>query len=100
MTRYVLIDKIKGVFLGVDPLRNPCFADENRYCAANSCSFEYEKLAKNFAEDSGIWNNDTILVKVDTNGPFVSVVDIIKAGHGDHVFDMINYIPMQSKEIH
>lgn len=100
-TRYIILDKDRGVFLGTyngedlgadDGRIYACFAADNPFGLTNSCSFRSYNIAEYFIRDtfSPQRKKHLMVVPVETESEFPSVVDIIKSGYADYTFDMID----------
>ena len=98
-TRYIIVDKDLGVFLGTyhgsdlgadDDRIYACFAANNPFGLVNACSFKTEAAAKYFINDTFAPQKRPGLkpAAVETDSEFPHVVEIIKSGYGDFTHDM------------
>lgn len=100
--RYLIICKERGVFLGtyenslffskIDDFgcyKVPSFANKNE-------AVEYSKKFM----DTENHKFEYIYPEFKTKEKYVTCIDIIKAGYGDHTGDMIDNIPYASETMH
>jgi hypothetical protein len=102
-TRYIIVDKEKGVFLGTytpsdfggDPSDKniyALFASNNHLGLTQACSFKTAISAETYIKDVFPKNQGFKLkaFAIQTEQEFPSVVDIIKSGYGDYTHDMMD----------
>jgi hypothetical protein len=123
-TRYILIDNKLGVFLGSysmqdfiepkailegkvnmlkeDPRSYALFAKHNPFGVTDAESFESKEEAEQFIRDAFFDVKDVGLSAqpVDTDLDDPDLIDIIKAGYGDHTFDMLEGLETYNDTIH
>lgn len=101
--RYIIIDYNRGVFLGTysdedvgsdsDPdKRYALFANNNPFYITRACSFKSANMARAYIQDvfpQPRWH-DLAAMPVDSDDEYPDVIDIIKSGYGDHVYDMLD----------
>ena len=99
-----------GVFLGTyngydlgmedDGRIYACFAANNPFGLTTACSFKTERAAHHYISDMfpprKAKNLETY--EVETDSEFPTVVDLIKAGHSEKTFDMIDGIVAQGSQ--
>jgi hypothetical protein len=99
-TRYLLINKEMGVFLGTY-LKYVLFAKSDAEEIVKAYSFSDEESARIFAmKGTEMSQEDYFIAPIQANDKYVHVVDLIKAGYGDHVYNLMNNIEMVSYEVH
>jgi hypothetical protein len=99
-TRYLLINKEMGVFLGTY-LKYVLFAKSDAEEIVKAYSFSDEESARIFAmKGAEMSQEDYFIAPIQANDKYVHVVDLIKAGYGDHVYNLMNNIEMVSYEVH
>jgi predicted Co/Zn/Cd cation transporter (cation efflux family) len=99
-TRYLLINKEMGVFLGTY-LKYVLFAKSDAEEIVKAYSFSDEESAREFAKiGTEMSQEDYFIAPIQANDKYVHVVDLIKAGYGDHVYNLMNNIEMVSYEVH
>lgn len=111
--RYIISDRDMGVFLGTyngydlgieeDSRIYACFAANNPFGLTNACSFKTDRAAHTFMTDMFPPKKLRRLTtkQVECESEFPTVVDIIKAGHADDTFDMIDGLVAEgSQQIH
>lgn len=98
--RYLIVEKDLGLFLGV--YQNIfIFAKDNFFPIIKSPGFnsvedaEYY-IAKYFPKE----NRKYGVISIDTSDKYVNVVDVLRAGYEEYVYNMIDFIPMPSGAIH
>lgn len=100
----VFLGTYEGRELGMEDERiYACFAANNPFGLTTACSFKTERAAHHFIQDMfpPRKQRDLKTLEVETEVEFPSVVDIIKSGHGDECFDMIDgLITGDSQVIH
>lgn len=102
-TRYIIVDKHKGVFLGTytpadfggdpeDKQVYALFASNNHFGLTQACSFRTAASAETYIKDVFPRGKGFQLkaFAITTEKEFPSVVDIIKSGYGDYTYDMID----------
>ena len=102
-TRYIIVDKNKGVFLGTytpadfggdpeDKQVYALFASNNHFRLTQACSFKTAISAETYIKDVFPKNKGFNLkaFAVTTELEFPSVVDIIKSGYGAYTHDMVD----------
>lgn len=99
--RYLIVEKTEGLFLGVF-YNTLWFAKENPWPAVKAPSFATEKeamsfIARSLPKDDG---QKYGVISVDAKERYVDIVDIIKAGYSEFTHELMDNIPMISKEIH
>lgn len=123
-TRYILIDNKLGVFLGSysmqdfiepkailegkvnmlkeDPRSYALFAKHNPFGVTDAESFDSKEEAEQFIRDAFFDVKDVGLSAqpVDTDLDDPDLIDIIKAGYGDHTFDMLEGLETYNDTIH
>jgi len=96
MTRFIIIDKEMGVFLGTYG-KFGLFAANEGFDVVKAVSFESEKMARNLINEyTSLEEDDYFVAPIETKENYVSVVDIIKAGYGEHTHSMIDNLQMIS----
>ena len=99
-TRYLLIHKEMGVFLGTH-LKFVLFAKSDANEVVKAYSFSDEESARIFAmKGTDMSEEQYFIAPIQADSKYVHVVDLIKAGYGDHVFNLMNNIEMVSYEVH
>lgn len=99
-TRYLLINKEMGVFLGTY-LKFVLFSKTGAPDIVKAYSFKDEESAIKFAKIGTEMNEEEYFVApIESDDKYVHVVDLIKAGYGDHVYGMIDNIEMISYQVH
>lgn len=100
-----------GVFLGTyngydlgmeeDGRIYACFAANNPFGLTTACSFKTERAAYHYIKDMFPPNKHRKLstLQVETESEFPTVVDIIKAGHGEQTFDMIDGLVAEGSQV-
>jgi hypothetical protein len=100
-TRYIVVDQNLGVFLGtyagedlgLDSEKTfACFAANNPYKLTTACSFKTEEVAEVFINEIFPDHRKKFLniLPVESDAEFPSVVDIIKSGHENYTFNMMD----------
>jgi len=109
--RYIITDDNMGVFLGTyngydlgmedDGRVYACFAANNPFGVTNVCSFKTERTARNYITDMFPPKKQRQLstLTVETETEFPTVVDLIKSGHGDQTFDMIDGLVAEGSQL-
>lgn len=102
--RYLLICSKRGVFLGLDTIY-AYFAGLNTHKLSSAPTFETAEYALELGEkylsiDSEDQMYFTLPVELPPKVAKASVIDIIKAGGGAYIGDMIKNIPDISKTVH
>ena len=99
----VFIGTYKGCDLGMedDGRVYATFAANNPFGVTNVCSFKTERAACNYIVDMFPPRKQKQLstLKVETETEFPTVVDLIKSGHGDHTFDMIDGLVAEGSQL-
>jgi hypothetical protein len=99
-TKYLAINKEKGVFLGTYS-GYAFFAKTDPTGMSNAYAFDDENTARFFLNTNlPAQANSTFFVPIDSKANYVSVVDIIKAGYGDYTYKMMDALPMVSTTVH
>jgi hypothetical protein len=100
-----------GVFLGTyngydlgmedDGRVYACFAANNPFGLTTACSFKTERTAQNYITDLFPPKKQRQLstLTVETETEFPTVVDLIKSGHGDITFDMIDGLVAEGSQL-
>jgi hypothetical protein len=123
-TRYILIDNKLGVFLGSysmqdfvepkailegkvnmlkeDPRSYALFAKHNPFGVTDAESFDSKEEAEQFIRDAffDVKGVGLSAQPVDTDLDDPDLIDIIKAGYGDHTFDMLEGLETYNDTIH
>lgn len=102
-TRYIIVDRNKGVFLGTytsadvggdesDKQVYALFACNNHLGLTQACSFRTAHSAETYIKDVFPKNKGFHLkaFAITTELEFPSVVDIIKSGYGEYTYDMVD----------
>lgn len=117
MKKYIIIDPEDGVFLGttgrddasayidVPPTARvvALFSGNNIFDLTKAAAFYDKKDATEYMyayikrPPSQAFVAE---IEAQDKGPYVDVVDIVKAGYGEHVWDMIDAMPMLNQNIH
>tara|TARA_A100001015_G_scaffold56295_2_gene61908 strand:+ start:9229 stop:9576 length:348 start_codon:yes stop_codon:yes gene_type:complete len=109
--RYIIADDNMGVFLGTyngydlgkedDGRIYACFAANNPFGLTTACSFKTERAARQYMIDMFPSRKIRHLhtKQVETESEFPTVVDIIKAGHADDTYDMIDGLMAAGSQI-
>lgn len=118
MKKFVIIDPEDGVFLGTTGRNEiPPYVDipqDARIVALFSGNniFDLTKAVGFFNEtDANKYLNtyilrrcpDAFVASIETkeeDSPYVDTIDLVKAGYGKHVEDMVDALPMPSQELH
>jgi len=99
-TRYLLINKEMGVFLGTY-LKYVLFAKNDAADIIKAYSFKDEESALKFAKSGTDMSEEQYFIApIEADGRYVHVVDLIKAGYGDHVHSLMDNIEMVSNKVH
>ena len=104
--RYIIIDQNRGVFLGTytdedvgkdsntetTDKRYALFASNNPFYITKACSFESENMAQSYIK----------ALPIESDEEYPDVVDIIKSGYGDHIYDMLDglFEDMENATVH
>lgn len=99
-TRYIIVDETMGVFLGtysgedlgMDTGKTyACFAANNPFKLVTACAFETREMAETFIENVFPSSRACYLdiFTVQSESEFPTVVEIIKSGHADYTFNML-----------
>jgi hypothetical protein len=109
--RYIISDINMGVFLGTyngydlgmeeDGRIYACFAANNPFGLTTCCSFKTERAAHHYITDMFPPRKQRHLstLEVETESEFPTVVDIIKSGHGEETFDMIDGLVAEGSQV-
>lgn len=109
--RYIISDENMGVFLGTyngydlgmeeDGRIYACFAANNPFGLTTACSFKTERAAFHYIQDMFPPNKQRKLstLEVETDSEFPTVVDMIKSGHGEKTFDMIDGLVAEGSQV-
>ena len=98
--RYLIVEKELGLFLGF--YRGIfMFAKDNIYPILKVPGFDTEEdaeyyIGRYFPKEDKQYG----VISVETKTKYVSIVDVIKAGYKEHAHELIDFIPMQSEEVH
>tara|TARA_A200000159_G_scaffold116791_1_gene110297 strand:+ start:4021 stop:4368 length:348 start_codon:yes stop_codon:yes gene_type:complete len=109
--RYIISDDNMGVFLGTyngydlgkedDGRIYACFAANNPFGLTTACSFKTERAARQYMMDMfpprKLRNLQT--KEVETESEFPTVVDIIKSGHSEDTYDMIDGLVAEGSQV-
>lgn len=99
-TRYLLIHKEMGVFLGTY-LKYVLFANSDTDEVVKVYSFEDKESACKFAKiGTNMSEEQYFVAPIQADSKYVHVVALIKAGYGDHVYNLMNNIEMVSYQVH
>ena len=92
--RYVLICTQRGVFIGVDD-HYAYFSKFNAAGAWQASSFTSEESARAFGVENlnHAYEYEYIVGEIETKDKHVHVVDMVKAGLGEHLGDMFMHMP-------
>lgn len=100
MTRYMLIDKEMGVFLGTYT-RYVLFAENDFFEITKVYTFESEEKAQAFVNKNlDTTKLDYFIAPIKSKEQYVSVIDVIKAGYGDYTSTLMNNLQMISNSAH
>jgi hypothetical protein len=100
MTRYLLIDKKLGVFLGTY-LKFALFAANEGLDIVKAYTFETETDVHKFVEtNTGLKEDEYFIAPIETKEKYVTIIELIKAGYGEHIHNMINNLQMLSYSEH
>ena len=100
-----------GVFLGTyngydlgqenDNRIYACFAANNPFGLTTCCSFKTERAAYHYINDMFHSRKQKQLstLEVLTDSEFPTVVDLIKSGHGEMTFDMIEGLVAEGSQL-
>jgi hypothetical protein len=99
--RYIIICKDRGVFVGIDGV----FAFFAKGCPLktyHAASFPSYAEAEAFATNNLNHTHEYgfMIIGIEAKGPYVNVVDIIKAGYGDYTHNMITNMPSFQPTMH
>lgn len=116
--RYIIIDQNRGVFLGTytdedvaeDPnaetsdKRYALFASNNPFYITKACSFKSKTMAQAYIKDVFAprrWE-ELAALPVESEQEYPDVVELIKSGYGDHIYDMLDglFEDMEDATIH
>lgn len=116
--RYIIIDQNRGVFLGTytdedvgedsntetSDKRYALFASNNPFYITKACSFKSENMAQAYIKDVFApkrWEELEAL-PIESDEEYPDVVDIIKSGYGDHIYDMLDglFEDMENATVH
>lgn len=109
--RYIISDNNMGVFLGTyngydlgmedDGRIYACFAANNPFGLTTCCSFKTERAANQYKSDMFPPRKMRSLVikEVECDTEFPTVVDLIKSGHGDDCYDMIDGLVAEGSQV-
>lgn len=99
-TRYLLINKKMGVFLGTY-LKYVLFAKNDSIDIVKAYSFKNEESAHKFAKGAtDMDEEDYFVAPIYSDEKYIHVVDVIKAGYEDHVYGMIDNMQIISYQTH
>lgn len=110
-TRYVIVDANMGIFLGTysgedlgmdNEKTYACFAANNPFKLTTACAFETEEIAEEFIENVFPLSRRCHLdiLTVESESHFPTIVEIIKSGHAEHTFNMIEGMFDENHAIH
>lgn len=118
MKKFVIIDPEDGVFLGttganevtpyIDIPREAkiiaLFSGNNVFDLTKAVAFFHEEDARSYYKSylRGRYP-DAFIAEVETSKndtPYVDTIEILKAGYGSYIGDMIDALPMPSQELH
>lgn len=117
MKKYIIIDDDEGIFLGtakndeVELFDVPpgtkivaLFSSHNILDITKAVGFFTEEDAHSYiARYLKRFTPNCYVVPVeadDDDSPYVDTIDIVKAGYGEHAWDMIDALPMPSQYFH
>jgi hypothetical protein len=98
--RYLIVEKEKGLFLG--SFKNVAlFADSNVFPIIKVPSFDTTNDAEHYianylpkeAKQYGV-------IEIKSNTKYVSIIEIIRQGYAEYTHGLIDYLPMQSENVH
>jgi|APCry1669189034_1035192.scaffolds.fasta_scaffold110637_2 hypothetical protein len=99
MKKTIAINEKYGVFIGT-VAGYAIFSKNDPVGSYKAYGFKNEVEAKlYFDENLSKSKKGTFFVSIDSDTDYVSCVDIIKAGYGEHAADMINNMHMPSEAI-
>lgn len=101
--RYIIVDQNRGVFLGTysdedvgdrsgSDKRYALFANNNPFYITKACSFKSLGMAQAYIEDvfpPKRWQSLEPM-PIDSDDEYPDVIDLIKSGYGDHIYDMLD----------
>jgi len=98
--RYIIIEKNLGVFVGKYEFY-AVFAKNEIFGADRVVSFETKESAVEFLTSNiNAEEKEFCVEQINCKSKYVPVVEIIKAGLGQHTHSMINNVQMHSETIH
>lgn len=98
--RYLIVEKEFGLFLGV--YRDIfIFAKNCIFPIMKSPSFDTKKGAEYYIEKYFPKEyKDYLVISIKSENKYVHIVEVIKAGYKEYTHELIDFIPMQSEEVH
>lgn len=106
--RYIIIDPYEGVFLGTKSEPAPggvkvmvLFSKNNYFDITKAVCWKTVKEAENYLSTfikRGF--PEAFVTEVDVKTDYVDVVDLVKAGYGEHAIEMFEALPMENTSIH
>lgn len=100
MTRYIVIEKKLGVFVGKYEFY-AIFAKNEIFGADKVVSFDSKEQAAEFIKEQlNTEEKEFCIEAINYKSKYVPVVEIIKAGLGNHTHRMMENIQMCSESIH
>ena len=116
MKKFIIIDEDVGIFLGTakkedlflldvprDAKLVALFSSNNVLDITKAVGFFTQEDAEDYIKKYlRRWAKEAYIAEVESNGddPYVDIVDIVKAGYGNHAWDMIDAMPMPSQSLH
>lgn len=100
-TRYMIVEKERGVFLGMYSVfalfaKNEKFGITKAFCFENKeDAVTYIKEVLNDGEDM-----EFDVVVVECKDKYIGVLEIIKQGYGKYTHRMLENVPMISTQVH
>jgi hypothetical protein len=106
--RYIIIDPHEGVFLGTksEPHRNGVkvmvlFSRNNHFEITKAVCWKTIKEAEEYLTNFiGRGFPEAYVAEVNVKTDFVDIIDLVKAGYGDHAIEMFEALPMENISIH
>lgn len=98
--RYLIVHKKHGIFLGA-VMGTPIFASNNSFQLTSAYAFDssgaaYEFIMQYMAESQ----YEMQPVSVDTESQYATAADMLKANLSEYMYDIVDFMPMQSKSFH
>jgi hypothetical protein len=100
MTRYIVVEKSLGVFVGAFD-RYAIYAKNDIFGLDRVASFptrvEAEECVRDYLNKDG---KEFDVVEIETPNTWVMIADIIRSGYGRYTHRMMDNIPMISVQVH